>query len=67
MAGKKVLSVGQCDFDNGNIAARLKGLFGASLLPVDDVPGAMDHLARERFDLVLVNRVSMPTAAPAWT
>jgi len=57
MAGKMVLSVGQCDFDHGNIAARLKSLFGATLVPVDDASGALDHLARERFHLVLVNRV----------
>lgn len=57
MAGKKVLSVGQCDFDHGNISARLKSLFGATLVPVDDAPGALAQLARERFDLVLVNRV----------
>lgn len=57
MAGKRVLSVGQCDFDHNNIGARLKALFGAILVPVDDASEALGLLVRERFDLILVNRV----------
>ena len=57
MAGKKVLSVGQCDFDHGNIAGRLKALFGATLLAVDSAQEALEVLARDQFDLILVNRV----------
>lgn len=57
MAGKKVLSVGQCDFDHGSIEARLRGLFGASVVPVDGADEAKALLGREKFDLVLINRV----------
>lgn len=57
MAGKKVLSVGQCDFDHGNIGARLMALFGATLVPADSAAEALGLLASSRFDLILVNRV----------
>lgn len=54
---RKVLSVGQCGFDNGNISRMIRTHFQAEIVPVDSTDNALDRLGREKFDLVLVNRV----------
>lgn len=57
MAGKRVLSVGQCQFDHGGITSRLGEVFGAVVVPADHAAQALAQLDHERFDLVLVNRI----------
>ncbi|MFO0841855.1 MAG: response regulator [Gemmataceae bacterium] len=57
MTGKRVLSVGQCLADNGSITRLLRTEFTADVLPLHSAHEALERLRRERFDLVLVNRV----------
>lgn len=57
MSARRVLSVGQCDFDHGAISARLRALCSATVVPVENAAEALRLLAREPFDLVLVNRI----------
>ena len=57
MSSRRVLSVGQCDFDHGAISARLRALCSATVVPVDTADQALQTLSREQFDLVLVNRI----------
>lgn len=57
MSSRRVLSVGQCDFDHGAISARLRALCGATVVPVDTAAEALHKLSSEQFDLVLVNRI----------
>jgi len=57
MAGKRVLSVGQCWADHGSIAHTLAEHFGADVLPAHSAADALTMLRNASFDLVLVNRV----------
>jgi two-component system, chemotaxis family, chemotaxis protein CheY len=57
MPAKRVLSVGQCSADHSSISHYLSRHFGAETVPVATADAALQHLGRERFDLVLVNRV----------
>ncbi|MCS6976539.1 MAG: response regulator [Gemmatales bacterium] len=57
MSGRRVLSVGNCSFDHGNIARFLQQHFGAEAVPADGLEDALKQLRSSRFDLVLVNRV----------
>jgi CheY-like chemotaxis protein len=57
MAGKRVLSVGQCGADNWSISRSLRRHFGAEVIPVDSPCEAVERVIAEAFDLVLVNRV----------
>jgi two-component system chemotaxis response regulator CheY len=57
MAGKKVLSVGQCNLDHGNISRALTTRFGAEVVRVDTADEALAKMKSEPFALVLVNRV----------
>jgi DNA-binding NarL/FixJ family response regulator len=59
-----VLSVGQCAFDHRRIAQQLEQSFGARVLGVSTFDEALDALRRERYDLVLVNRVNDDDEAP---
>lgn len=52
---KRVLSIGNCGFDNGSLRSVLSG-FGAEVAAADDWSDAAELLRRERFDFVLVNR-----------
>jgi CheY-like chemotaxis protein len=51
----RVLSIGNCGFDNGSLRS-LVGSFGAELAAADDWSEASELLTRGRFDLVIVNR-----------
>lgn len=62
MSGKRVLSIGQCMADHGNITRRLRATFAAQVVSVDSSREALEWLRREAFDLVLVNRVFDVTA-----
>jgi CheY-like chemotaxis protein len=57
MATKRVLSVGQCAMDHGNISRMLTGHFQAEVVPADTAEEALDLVRGGGFDLVLVNRV----------
>jgi CheY-like chemotaxis protein len=52
---KRVLSIGNCGFDNGSLRSLFSG-FGAELVAADDWDEAQGVLQDEQIDLVLVNR-----------
>ena len=52
-----VLSVGQCGFDHTRIARHLAQTFRAEVLDASTLDEALAALRRERFALILVNRV----------
>jgi two-component system chemotaxis response regulator CheY len=54
---RRVLSVGQCNLDHGNISHALHGRFAAEVVPVASTNDALSQLRQSSFDLVLVNRV----------
>lgn len=54
---RRVLSVGQCGFDEHNLRDFIERRYHARVLSVPSLTGALEMLARERFDLVLVNRI----------
>jgi len=56
MAHKKVLSVGQCGYDDSQLAALVKAA-GGKLERAADAEEAHEKLARGGYALVLVNRV----------
>jgi two-component system chemotaxis response regulator CheY len=58
MASPSVLSVGQCGFDHTRISRHLERTFGARVLGVSTFDEALDALRRDRYDLILVNRVN---------
>ena len=53
----KVLDIGQCDLDHGNISSMLIKKFGANVLRVAIGEEAFEAVHKENFDLVLVNRI----------
>jgi CheY-like chemotaxis protein len=57
MTGKRVLSIGQCQADHSRISRLLHTQFSADVVAADTAEQALKHLQRERFALVLVNRV----------
>lgn len=57
MAGKKVLSVGQCGVDHPAIARTIRDRFGADVVPADSAEEAFAELQSGDYDLVLANRV----------
>ena len=52
---KRVLSIGNCGFDNGSLRS-LVGGFKAELAAAEDWADAAELLRRGKFDLVIVNR-----------
>jgi two-component system chemotaxis response regulator CheY len=57
MAGKRVLSVGQCGFDHANLTRTFRTHFAAEVVATDTATEAWLKLRGEQFDLILVNRV----------
>jgi two-component system chemotaxis response regulator CheY len=57
MGGKRVLSVGQCGLDHGNISQTLRRAFGAEVVGAHGAAEMLDLLQTGPFALVLVNRV----------
>lgn len=57
MAGKRVLSVGQCQADHGSISRLLQSHFAPEIHRAEDARQALDQMRGESFSLVLVNRV----------
>jgi two-component system, chemotaxis family, chemotaxis protein CheY len=57
MSAYKVLSVGQCGVDHPAIRRLLHSKFDAAVTPMDSAEDALAELRRQRYDLVLANRV----------
>lgn len=57
MAGKVVLSVGQCRPDSAAIGHYLRSNFGAEVVTADTAAAALQLLAERSFQLVLLNRI----------
>jgi CheY-like chemotaxis protein len=55
--GKKILSVGNCSFDHGQLSRLMSQHFRADVFPARHTEEALERLRREQFDLVLVNRI----------
>ena len=54
---RRVLSVGQCSFDHGNLSRVLRAELGAEVVPAATAEEALAAARRGGFALVLVNRV----------
>jgi CheY-like chemotaxis protein len=52
----RVLDVGNCGYDHGQIARMLQKQFGAEVLQAEQASDTLETLRRERVDLVLINR-----------
>lgn len=52
----RVLDVGNCGHDHGQISRMLERNFNAVTATADTPDEALERLAREQFDLVLINR-----------
>ena len=52
----RVLDVGNCGHDHGQITTMLQRNFGAVTTVADTAADTFERLSREQFDLVLVNR-----------
>lgn len=57
MSMKRVLSIGQCGFDHGQISALLRREFGAETVAAATLSQAEQLLDRELPSLILVNRI----------
>src|SRR5947209_7116294 len=57
MAGKRVLSVGQCGADHGGITRALRQAFDAEVVAAHGADEALRTLRHGEYALVLVNRV----------
>ncbi len=57
MAGKKVLSVGQCGMDHASLRWSIGQAYDVELVPAATAADALGKLKREQFALVLVNRI----------
>jgi CheY-like chemotaxis protein len=57
MERKRVLSVGQCGVDHSAITWTFRQSFGAQVTSASDAGEALAHLAKEKYDLILVNRI----------
>ncbi len=57
MTQPKVLDVGNCDHDHGNIRRMLTTQFNAQVVQAHGCDDTLDMLRRESFDLVLINRL----------
>jgi len=54
---KRVLDVGQCDFDHGNISRMLSARFGVEVDRCHNSEEALHAVEKKKYQLVLVNRV----------
>ncbi len=64
MAGKRVLSVGQCGADHGGITRTLRQAFGAEVVAAHSATEALAQLQHGDYALVLVNRVLDADGSP---
>jgi two-component system, chemotaxis family, chemotaxis protein CheY len=56
MTACRILSVGQCSMDHGNITQAVQGLFPAEVEPVALALDAIERLRKGSYAVVLVNR-----------
>lgn len=61
---RRVLSVGQCAFDHGQISRKLGQSLGVEVAEEATAEDALATLAQTSFDLILVNRVGASDGAP---
>lgn len=54
---KRVLSIGNCGYDHGNLSSALGKHFDVELISAESVKEAMAAVARDQFDLIVVNRL----------
>jgi len=54
---KRVLTVGNCAYDHGNLATMTRSHFQAEILAAANADEALTTLAQGHFDLVLINRL----------
>lgn len=52
----RILDVGNCGYDHGKISQMLQREFGAEVTAAASASETLERLAREAYDLVLVNR-----------
>lgn len=57
MAGKRILSIGQCGPDHYSISWVLRQHFSSEVVPARNAQEAFDLLKKGAFDLILVNRI----------
>jgi DNA-binding response OmpR family regulator len=57
MNRRKVLSVGQCDTDDGQLRRALEGRYTIEIVAVDTAEDALRHARQGGYALVLINRV----------
>jgi CheY-like chemotaxis protein len=57
MATYKILSIGQCGIDDPAIRSMIRSKFDADVESVDSADEAQAEMRRQRFDLVLANRI----------
>lgn len=58
MTPPRILSVGQCGYDHRHLANLLGTRLSAQVTPADDFGEALNALRADRYDLVLVNRIT---------
>ena len=54
--GKQVLSIGQCGPDHCTLSRFIESHFQATVTPAQVCTDSLDHLEKQPFDLILVNR-----------
>lgn len=54
---KTVLNIGQCQYDHGRISRELTAAFDVRVDGVDTASQALAAAAKQRYDLILINRV----------
>lgn len=54
---RRILSVGQCSFDHGNLTRAFREHFRAELVSTPDAQSALKDFASGGYDLVLINRL----------
>ena len=57
MPRPRILSVGQCGYDHGQISRQLARQIDADVVPADSHKAALDAVRAGGVDLVLVNRI----------
>lgn len=67
MSRPRILSVGQCGFDHGQLDRYLRARFDAEVAAADTHAEALQALRDGNYDLVLVNRIGNLDGAPGLT